>query len=104
MLQQEFKALVQRYSNNQELANQLWGEIEAAYTYSDRSFHNLSHLEQLLTTLLPLQPQVEDWDSLLFAVFYHDVVYDVVEYVTENNNEDKSAALAEKALLSINYP
>lgn len=104
MLQQQFKALVLRHTPNQELADQLWKEIESAYTQEERHFHNLSHIEQILDALQPFQSKAEDWDTLLFSVFYHDAVYDVVEYVTDNRNEDKSAELAEKALTSIPYP
>jgi predicted metal-dependent HD superfamily phosphohydrolase len=104
MLQQEFMAVALKYTANGKLAEQLWSEIESAYRQPDRYFHNLFHLDQLFSVLKPLESQVEDWDTLSFAVFYHDVVYDVVEYVTNNNNEDKSAELAEKALRTINYP
>jgi predicted metal-dependent HD superfamily phosphohydrolase len=104
MIQHEFKTLVLRHANDPSLANQLWQQLETAYTQPGRYFHNLSHLEQMLHALLPLQSETEDWDTLLFAVFYHDVVYDVVQYVTDNNNEDKSAELASEALSSIGYP
>lgn len=104
MLQQQFRALVLKYSSNQELAKQLWDEIETAYSHHERHFHNLSHLDQLFNALSPFQSQIEDWDTLLFAVFYHDVVYDVVGYVTENNNEDRSAEVAGNVLSSILYP
>lgn len=103
MIQQEFKTLVLRHANDQSLANQLWHQIEAAYTQPERYFHNLSHLEQIITSLIPSQGLADDWDTLLFAVFYHDAVYDVVEYVMDNNNEDKSAELATEALATIGY-
>jgi len=104
MLEKEFVALVLRYTTNQELATTLWKEIETVFGEEERKFHNLSHLEQIITALLPFQKQIEDWDTLLFAVFYHDFVYDVVQYVTDNNNEDKSADKAEEVLKKLNYP
>ena len=104
MLEKEFRALVSRYTTDQELATTLWKEVQIAYTQPERYFHNLSHLEQIINALLPVQSQVEDWDTLLFAVYYHDFVYDVVQYVTENNNEDQSAEKAEEVLKKINYP
>ncbi|HUC79741.1 MAG TPA: hypothetical protein VMR70_02450 [Flavisolibacter sp.] len=104
MMQEEFKTLILRHAANEALADQLWLQLQTAYTQPDRYFHNLSHLQQLIAALQPLQVQAQDWDTLLFAVFYHDVVYDVVEYVTDNNNEDKSAEVAERALASIGYP
>ena len=104
MLEIEFRALVSRYTSDKELIATLWKEIETAYGDIERKFHNLSHLEQIINLLLPFQSQIEDWDTLLFAAYYHDFVYDVEKYVTENNNEDKSAEKAEEVLKSIGYP
>lgn len=103
MIQQEFRTLVLRHAAEPALADQLWLQLQTAYTQPERCFHNLSHLEQIIHALTPLQSLAEDWDTLLFAVFYHDVVYDVVAYVTDNNNEDKSAEVAAAALASIGY-
>ncbi|HVG16911.1 MAG TPA: hypothetical protein VM935_18205 [Chitinophagaceae bacterium] len=104
MLQNQFTALLLRYTQNNSLIQHSWKAIEDAYANSERHFHNLSHLEQLYAALSPLQEQIEDWDSLLFALFYHDIAYDVVQYVLENDNEERSAAIAEKALTAIGFP
>ena len=104
MLQKEFISLVLKYNDDYQLAHRLWNEIETAYTSDGRHFHNLSHLEQIFTCLASFQLQAEDWDSLLFAVYYHDVIYDITRYMTENDNQDKSAKTAEDALRLINYP
>jgi predicted metal-dependent HD superfamily phosphohydrolase len=40
--------------------------------------------------LLPVESQIEDWDRLVLAVAYHDVIYNVVKH----NNEEKSKAIA----------
>src|SRR3982750_3740237 len=102
MLEIEFRALVSRYTSDKELTAALWNEIETAYKDVERKFHNLSHLEQMINVLLPFQSQMEDWDTLLFAAYYHDFVYDVERYVTENDNEDRSAEKAEEVLKNIN--
>ncbi|MDQ6609518.1 MAG: hypothetical protein M3Y85_06835 [Bacteroidota bacterium] len=104
MLHNQFTALLLRYTQNEALIQQLWDEIEKAYDDEERYFHNLSHLAQLYTALASLQTSIQDWDSLLFAVFYHDIAYDVVRYVLENDNEERSAATAEHALKSIEVP
>lgn len=104
MLHEEFRALLERHTPDRLTVTQIWNELEKAYTAPERHFHNLAHLEQMNEELAPLQPQINDWDTLLFALFFHDAVYDVVEYVTENNNEDRSAELAAKSLQAIGYP
>lgn len=98
MIHDEFMALVLRYSSDKELANHLWKDIEHNYSQPERYFHSLSHLDQMLAALKLHKTAIEDWDVLQFSVFYHDIVYDVVTYVTDNNNEDKSAEKAENAL------
>lgn len=104
MPKREFISLVSKYSTDSHLANKLWQQIEDAYNDDERYFHNLKHLELMFGELLPVQTKIEDWDSILFALVYHDIVYDVVQYMTENDNEEKSVGVAEDALSSINYP
>lgn len=104
MLKEEFVSLLAKYTNDRQAATQRWSEIETAYTDHQRYFHNLSHVEQMLSSLQAVKMQVDDWDTLSFAVFYHDLVYDVVRYVNENDNEDLSADKAEEALKAIGLP
>lgn len=104
MLQEEFFSLVKKYTAEPQVAAQIWNEFETAYDAEERCFHNLSHLEQMLAALKPVQAQTADWDTLVFALFFHDLVYDVVRYVSENDNEDRSAEEAGKALQRIGYP
>lgn len=92
------------YTVDKAVASNYWNNLLQAYTDSERYYHNLDHIEHLFTVLGPVQQEIDDWDSLAFAVFYHDAVYNVVEYVTTNDNEDKSAALAEEVLTTIGYP
>ncbi len=95
-----FSNLLQQYTADHALINVLWKEIEKQYTGRKRHYHNLTHLEKLITILQEYQAQVLDWDSLLLAVFYHDIVYNVLK----SNNEEKSAALAAARLAGIGYP
>jgi predicted metal-dependent HD superfamily phosphohydrolase len=104
MLQSQFTALLLKYTPNITLIQSFWTEIEDAYGNSERYFHNLFHLEQLYAALSPLQERIEDWDALLFSIFYHDIAYDVVQYVLENDNEERSAAIAETSLTTIGFP
>lgn len=76
------------------LAQTLWEEIEQAYGSKKRHYHNLAHLAHLYAQLLDIKPYLKDWDSALFALFYHDIVYQV----HKTDNEEQSAALAVKRL------
>ena len=68
-----------------------------AYTHKSRHYHNLSHLEQMLGLLNNCKESIVDWDSVLFALYYHDIIYKV----PGSDNEEKSAQLAVERLKSI---
>ncbi|GAA4731614.1 HD domain-containing protein [Flavisolibacter ginsenosidimutans] len=103
MLKEEFLSLLTNYTNDRQAAAQRWSEIETAYTDKQRYFHNLSHIEQMLSSLHAVKAQIDDWDTIVFAVFYHDFIYDVVRYVNENDNEDLSADEAGNLLKEIGF-
>jgi len=100
MLKERFLKLAAKYSSDNELCLCLWDEIQIQYTSSSRYYHNLSHLESIINELDNLQIYFEDEDSLLFATFYHDLIYDV----NEADNEEKSAQLAVKRLSELSVP
>lgn len=80
-------------------AETLWQELELAYTHKNRYYHNLTHLQNMYAELAPLQLHINDWDTVLLALFYHDVVYSA----TKNDNELKSSKMAISRLRSINF-
>lgn len=100
MLESLFYELAGRYTSRTEIIDECWREIEARYSSKGRYYHNLSHLQTLLQVLLKVRSRIEDWDSMVFAVRYHDIIYSVLK----QNNEAKSAQLAAKRLLSLQYP
>ena len=98
MLKNIFLELVSRYTNTP--GDSLWKEIEVAYSGKKRYYHNLTHLENMYTGLLFCKEEIEDWDTVLFALFYHDIVYKA----TSKDNEEKSAELAVQRLIDIGFP
>jgi len=95
-----FISLAKDYTDNVQLTNDLWNEIERKYSKSNRHYHTLEHLERLLQELHEVQVQIREWNTILFTLFYHDAIYDPLK----SNNEEKSADLAEKRLLSLSVP
>lgn len=96
MLQSVFTNLCSKYTAEDTAL--LWQEIEQAYTGKKRYYHNLIHLENMYNELLSCKEDIKDWDSVLFALFYHDIVYKA----TSKDNEAKSAETAIKRLVQIN--
>lgn len=100
MLKEIFIRLSSEYSDNVLLRNELWDEIEKSYTSRKRHYHNLMHLENLLLKLNKVKNEIQQWDTVLFTLFYHDVIYNSLK----SDNEERSAALAEKRMLQLRVP
>lgn len=90
MLKELFITLAHHYSNDTVLVERSWRQIEKAYNQRKRYYHNLQHLEDLFVQLEPVSADIRNRDIVLFALFYHDIVYNTLR----QDNEEKSAILA----------
>lgn len=100
MLSSIFLSLAQRYSNNTLLTETLWNELESNYSNTSRTYHTLTHLENLFEQLNEVKSHINNWDTILFTMFYHDVIYSP----SRNDNEEQSAEVARKQLQSLSVP
>lgn len=91
MLENYFKQSLKEY--DQTLINLFFKEIKEAYL--SRKYHNLSHIKMVLNELKPFNID----KSLLFAIYYHDFIYDI----KKNNNELESAIIAKKRANSLGF-
>lgn len=99
-LKQIFIQLINGYTNDESVINSFWNEIEKKYSGRRRHYHTLAHLQSLIGQLNEYRQVINDWDTLLCSVFYHDIVYNVLK----NDNEEKSADLAVKRLSILSVP
>ncbi|MBQ0734919.1 hypothetical protein J9332_11390 [Aquimarina celericrescens] len=97
LLKDVFTSLLSKYTNDSKLIELLWKEIENKYNKKNRYYHNLKHLEYLYQRLINVKDQITDWDMVLFALFYHDYVYNVLK----KDNEQQSAVKAEAILRAL---
>ncbi len=97
MLKETFATLLENYTADDLRKDKLWAEISGAYGASKRHYHTLAHLEHLLTQLTDLKQHIRNWDAVLFSLFYHDAIYDVLK----SNNEQRSADLAKKRMTQL---
>jgi len=100
MIKTEFLKSLQNYSSDSEQCLAMWERVEKEYTSSDRHYHTLNHLDNLLTELADNKEEFASWDVIVFAIAYHDVVYNTLK----SNNEEKSAEFARKELTKISVP
>lgn len=100
MLESVFKETAANFSKDITGIDSLWKEIQAAHTHTARRYHTLHHLEQLLEQLLPVKALISDWHMMVFAIAYHDIVYNTFK----QDNEEKSSALAAMRLANLPVP
>ncbi len=100
MIKKTFIKLVSTYTLDQQLIVEMWDEIERSYSDSKRYYHTLSHLDNLYLQLLSVKNHIEHFDTLLFSLFYHDIVYNPLK----SDNEESSALLAEKRMQQVGVP
>jgi predicted metal-dependent HD superfamily phosphohydrolase len=98
MFKKEFCNCLTRYADEQK-SDLLWREVGNAYSSSGRHYHTLAHLNNLLAELKPFQKLFQQWDTIVFAIAYHDLVYSTLK----NDNEEKSAEYATRHLQSIGF-
>lgn len=96
-LQQTFFELLDRHQASNKQKEDYWQQVDSAYNEAARHYHTFDHLSHIYEELLVVRHLITDWDSILFATFYHDVVYDTGSVL----NEDDSAGVAEHVMLSI---
>lgn len=94
VLKETFIGLLTNYTDNNSLINELWIEIEHNYSSKERYYHTLQHLDNLLAQLIEIKDEIQNWDVILFTLYYHDIIYNSLK----SDNEEQSAELAEKRM------
>lgn len=100
MLADVFIELCFAYNGNTRLIEQHWRDISEKYSDKKRHYHNLDHLSNMLVHLQPCRELVVEWNSVLFALFYHDYIYNS----SSKDNEEESAIEAERKLTALGIP
>ncbi len=94
---QEFKSLINKYTDNKDVINTFWQELLKNYEGKKRYYHNLSHISELLQFYYEFESTIIKKEVVLFAIFYHDIIYDV----KKNDNEEKSADFAKQRMFDL---
>ncbi len=100
MLKIIFTELVKKYTTDDFLCKQLWNEIVINYCDAGRYYHNLNHLEAIIGELSDVRDRIPQWDTAMFSVFYHDIVYNALR----SDNEVQSADKAQMRLQEVGFP
>jgi predicted metal-dependent HD superfamily phosphohydrolase len=100
VLKQTWQELVSRYCTNEQLINGEFDKLVGEYSAPGRYYHNLQHLQALLSLQRTYAYNIRNNDLLQFAIFYHDIVYNV----TRSDNEELSAQAAGRFLQQTTLP
>jgi len=99
-LKETFLSLASQFKKDQLLTNKLWDEISSMYSDKSRHYHTLVHLFNLISNLKKVKHDIHDWETVLFAVFYHDIIYKSIGH----SNEEESAEHAKLRLTELAFP
>jgi predicted metal-dependent HD superfamily phosphohydrolase len=96
----EFRKQLASITNDEELISKTWDEINVQYGKPGRYYHNLSHLDKLTELLFQVFENILDWQTLVFSIAFHDIIYDPLK----KDNEEKSASFANQKLIELGTP
>lgn len=99
-LQAQWVSLASRYVSVSSAIESLFNSIVEHYSASARAYHNLSHIQSLLSLSESLPDKIQNRDAFYFAIWFHDVIYDT----KRSDNEEKSAEFAVEALAGLGVP
>ncbi|WP_433901153.1 HD domain-containing protein [Sphingobacterium puteale] len=88
------------YTDDIPLLESCWNEITASYSDQRRGYHTLAHLQHFSRQLDLCKHHLSDYPTAYLALIYHDIVY----FMLDGTNEEKSALVAVDHLRRLNYP
>ena len=95
---QRWKNLLSRLEIRQN--DDIWLALVAAYSEQHRAYHTATHIQDCLSLLDWVSPQVASPDIIEIALWFHDAVYDPHAH----DNEEQSAGWAESFLADHGAP
>lgn len=93
-LEAKFYSLLGNYSSDTIFITTSLNHLITAYSEKGRHYHNLEHITSLLSELEEVIAYVSSPDTLLFSIYYHDIIYDP----KRKDNEYQSACICKKVL------
>lgn len=96
-LHKAWVTLAQKYCQDKNLVDFYWEKIYKKYSEKSRYYHNLIHISSMLDLAGENQSEIINYDELLFAIWFHDIIYKS----TSKKNEEKSAEFAKSTLIKL---
>jgi len=93
-LKDEWMQLIAKFTDNEDLIQHSWDQLEQYYTDKNRAYHNLTHINNMLREADKFSDKVADREVMMFAIWFHDIIYDPMS----KENELESAKFAKRIL------
>ncbi|WP_405563728.1 hypothetical protein [Polaribacter sp. Asnod6-C07] len=97
-LHKDWLTLAKNYFDSTAFIISVWNNMKKNYSSKKRYYHNFIHIHTLLEMAEENGDELKDKDEVLFAIWFHDIVYNP----SSKKNEEKSADLA-KSILKENF-
>lgn len=86
-----FAKLLQVYEIDYQTIADCWQNIVTHYQQPHRHYHTLHHIEALLEQFDGIKDQLKQPESVLLAIFYHDVIYQTQDKPAMSNERQSAA-------------
>ena len=86
-----FAKLLQVYAIDHQTIADCWQNIVTHYQQPHRHYHTLHHIEALLEQFDRIKDQLKQPESVLLAIFYHDVIYQTQDKPAMSNERQSAA-------------
>lgn len=96
-LRAKWQALVTSVNAQPATSDAVWDELIRHYSEPHRAYHNLSHIMTLLRHAETHRHQISRLETVEFAIWFHDVIYDT----HLKDNERRSAEWARRAMIAM---
>lgn len=94
-LKNEWFKLAEEYFEDVVSIEEIWQKIVENYSEKNRYYHNLNHISAMLDLANENRSAIINYDELLFAIWFHDIIYKS----TSKKNEVKSADFTKSILI-----
>ncbi len=98
-LHRSWLELGQKYCQDIPFLESIWTIIEKNYSSRNRYYHNLNHIQAMLNLANENSAEIKDFDEMLFAIWFHDIIYKP----TSKENEKKSAEFSGELLKGFSF-
>ncbi|WP_405268256.1 hypothetical protein [Cellulophaga sp. Ld12] len=98
-MEDDFLKMMKRYTDDESYAKACWVALKHKYRAGSRHYHNLEHLAYMFRWLATVKSEVKNLDAMLFAIYYHDSIYNT----TRSDNEHQSALYFKKMISKTSF-